>query len=332
MYYIENDFRNNNDFSSLEKLINLYYDLELPESAIGILKMAQLKEGLMNEDDWYLKLHQWKEALEVIQKKMKNNENNDFDLNKESDKDLLNKKVTCLDGLSDWENLLSLGEEIENKNPNNQILSIKMAPTLAKASLNLKEWDKLKHYTEKIKPEEDEEVYEKNFFKAVISIKEEDYQNAQEYINCAREAINDKIKNLLTESYQRAYKLLLANANLFELEEIISLYNKNNENLFEENKKKMKKKWDERLEIIDEDIKTYERILAIRGLVFSVEEDYNTYLKLAKICRKKDMFTTCMIVLNRLSKSLINCGFDEKVKVELSISKCLNENNSLLNN
>ena len=39
-----------------------------------------------------------------------------------------------------------------------------------------------------------------------------------------------------------------------------------------------------------------------------------------------------MIVLNRLSKSLINCGFDEKVKVELSISKCLNENNSLLNN
>ena len=94
----------------------------------------------------------------------------------------------------------------------------------------------------------------------------------------------------------------------------------------------MKKKWDERLEIIDEDIKTYERILAIRGLVFSVEEDYNTYLKLAKICRKKDMFTTCMIVLNRLSKSLINCGFDEKVKVELSISKCLNENNSLLNN
>ena len=332
LYYIENDFRNNNDFSSLEKLINLYYDLELPESAIGILKMAQLKEGLMNEDDWYLKLHQWKEALEVIEKKMKNNKNNDFDLNKESDKDLLNKKVTCLDGLSDWENLLSLGEEIENKNPNNQILSVKMAPTLAKASLNLKEWDKLKHYTEKIKPEVDEEIYEKNFFKAVISIKEEDYQNAKEYINCAREAINDKIKNLLTESYERAYKLLLANANLFDLEEIISLYNDPREDLFEENKKKMKKKWDERLQITDEDIKTYERILAIRGLVFPVEEDYDTHLKLAKICRKKDRFTTCMIVLNRLSKSLINCGFDEKVKVELSISKCLNENNSLLNN
>ena len=333
LYYIENDFRNNNDFSALEKLINLYYDLELPESAIGILKMAQLKEGLMNEDDWYLKLHQWKEALEVIQKKIMNNNNNDnFDLNKDSDKELLNKKITCLDGLSDWENLLSLGQDIERKNPDNEIIGIKMAPTLAKASLNLKEWDKLKIYIEKIKPEFDEEIYEKNFFKAVISIKEEEYENAQEYINYAREALDDKIKNLLSESYQRAYKLLLANANLFELEEIISLYNKNNENLFEENKKKMKKKWDERLEIIDEDIKTYERILAIRGLVFSVEEDYNTYLKLAKICRKKDMFTTCMIVLNRLSKSLINCGFDEKVKVELSISKCLNENNSLLNN
>ena len=80
----------------------------------------------------------------------------------------------------------------------------------------------------------------------------------------------------------------------------------------------------------DKDIKNYERTLAIRGLLFTLDEDYDTHLKLAKICRREDRFTTCMIVLNRLSKRLENCGANVSVNVKLSISKCLNENERLV--
>lgn len=322
LYYVENDFRNNNDFSSLEKLITLYYDLELPESAIGILKMAKINNKFINEEDWYLKLHQWKESLDVIKSKpITNNGKIDLEITKRS--------FICLDGLSDWESLLSLGDVVEKSENLNEEIVTKMSPALAKASFNLGEWEKLKHFSDKIKPEEDIEVYEKNFFDAVIAIKSSDYQSALSYIETARNAIDDKIKTLLSESYQRAYKLLLANEHLYELEEIISLQTKSEleDNLTEE-KKELKKKWDNRLELTDRDIKSYERILAIRRLVFELDDDYDSHLKLAKICRKEDRFTTCMIVLNRLSKRLQHCGTNVSVNVMLSISKCLNENNN----
>ena len=220
LYYVENDFRNNNDFSSLEKLITLYYDLELPESAIGILKMAKINNKFINEEDWYLKLHQWKESLDVIKKRpMISNGKIDLDLTK--------RFFICLDGLSDWESLLSLGDEVEKVDTLNDDILTRMSPELAKASFNLGEWDKLKHYSNKIKPEEDIQVYEKNFFDAIIAIKSFDFNAARNFIDEARSAIDDKIKTLLSESYQRAYKLLLANEHLYELEEIISLQTSN---------------------------------------------------------------------------------------------------------
>ena len=155
LYYVENYYRNNHDFTSLEKLITLYHDLELPESAIGILKLAKKHHELNNEEDWYLKLHQWKDTLDVINTKPKVDNEGKLDL------DITARNITCLDGLSDWESLLSLGKEIEmSANANvNEAFANKMNLALAKASLNLGEWDNLKYYTSKIKPEEDEDVY-----------------------------------------------------------------------------------------------------------------------------------------------------------------------------
>jgi hypothetical protein len=59
-----------------------------------------------------------------------------------------------------------------------------MAPSVAKASMNLGEWDKLKFYIELICTDEDDDdiMYEKNFFSAVMSIKEEDYKKATRFI------------------------------------------------------------------------------------------------------------------------------------------------------
>ena len=326
LYYVENYYRNNHDYKSLEKLITLYHALELPESAIGILKLAKKYHEITNEEDWYLKLHQWKETLDVINTKPKVDNEGKLDL------DITTRNITCLDGLSDWESLLTLGKEIEtNTNVNvnvNETFTSKMNLALAKASLNLGEWDNLKHYTSKIKPEEDEDIYETNFFSAVLEIKEKNYTKAQEYINKARNAIDEKIKTLLTESYQRAYKLLISNEQLYELEEIITLYTKTSHDDIRTRSELLRKRWDERLEISDKDIKNYERTLAIRGLLFRLDEDYETHLKLAKICRRENMYTTCMIVLNRLSKHLEHCDTNISVNVKLNISKCLTENNN----
>ena len=329
LYYKENDFRNNNDFNTLEQLIALYYELKLPEAAIGILKLAQLNNKIINRDDWYLKLHKWTEALSVYNKKLKNDPNN---------VDYLKGKFICLDGLCDWESLLNLGDELEGFNniengdnlirkpslTNDNELIPKMSPLIAKASFNLNEWDKLKYYIDRIQPDDDEEEYEKDFFQAVLAIKEENYPLANIHIEKARSFIDDKIKTLLSESYSRAYKLLLENDHLYELEEIILMRTDSSKKL---TKEKLKFKWDKRFEIVDEDIKTYDRILAIRSLVFPIEEDYDKHLDLAKICRREDRFTSCLNVLNRLNRKLGDFQKNVKIRVELDRNKCLYENN-----
>lgn len=328
LYYKENDFRNNNDFNTLEQLIALYYELKLPEAAIGILKMAQHNNKIINEDDWYLKLHKWNDALEVYNNKLKTDPTNS---------DLIKGKFICLDGLCDWESMINLADDVEKEGKehnsvhdnieNNQTLITKMSPSIAKASLNLNDWDKLKYYIEKIDPEDDEEEYEKTFFQAVLSIKEENYQSARAFIEKARNIVDDKIKTLLSESYGRAYKLLLENQHLYELEEIICMNTDSNSLNRKITKDKLKIKWDDRLEIVDEDIKTYDRILAIRGLVFSLSDDYDKHLQLAKICRNEDRFSNCLNVLNRLNRRLGQYEKQVKIKVELNINKCLYENN-----
>lgn len=321
LYYKENDFRNNNDFNTLEQLISLYYELKLPEAAIGILKMAQQNNKIINEDDWYLKLHKWKEALEVYNTKLKN-ENNAYNT------DLLKGKFQCLDGLCDWESLLNLAEETEqNSKYETENLINKMSPMISKASLNLSEWDKLSYYVDRIDPENEEDIYEKNFYKAVIFIKEQKFDDAQIYIDKARNIIDDSLKTLLSESYGRAYKLLLENEHLYELEEIINMNESKNRHC-KLSKEKLKLKWDQRLEIVDKEIDSYNKILAIRSLVFNLDEDYENHLDLAKICRKEDKFTTCFNVLNRINRKLGHIEKSIKIKVELNINKCLRENNN----
>ena len=71
-------------------------------------------------------------------------------------------------------------------------------------------------------------------------------------------------------------------------------------------------------------------MIGIRGIIFTPEEDYLTSLELAQICRKKDRFTTCMIVLNQLQKNLKNCEIDIKARVGLALAKCNHDDNDSL--
>ena len=140
LYYKENDFLMRNDFEHFEDLLELYYELKYPESAIGLLKLAEKNKGVYtylknkkNEEDniynneyiLYIKLHEYDKALKMIREQ----------LSIESDEkkiEILKKnKNICLNGLCDWEELFNNEENIdfnlgyesdsksENENENN---------------------------------------------------------------------------------------------------------------------------------------------------------------------------------------------------------------------
>ena len=84
LYYKENDFLLTNDFEHVEGLLELYYELKHPESAIGLLKLAENnKDKFMNlkkDNDeeniytnkymLYIKLHEYDKALQLINEKL----------------------------------------------------------------------------------------------------------------------------------------------------------------------------------------------------------------------------------------------------------------------
>ena len=336
LYYLEKSYRVQPEHQTFENLMDLYYDLCLPENAVGLFKSAQKKNKNIIEDDWFLKLRKWDEALKVKQRKRKEDPYN---------LELILASCACYEGLSDWENILAINEEVENNsdkifgNNDNGIITEsenKFYFYVAEASLYLKQWDKLEDCICKVKPYSDEEEFEKNIYQTIININKNNEAyllKAEKCIETTRRNLDKKLPTLLAESYERAYKFLIFNEYLYQLEEIIQFknleiksHNENNTCQLEKYKKILKRRWDRRLEIISEDTKTFERILSIRALVFNnIEEDYDKHLKLAEICREDDQFSKCMKILERLKK---NAGskIDIYVSLTLSISKCLKEN------
>ena len=333
LYYLENFYSLTNNKTLLKRIMDLYYELNLPESVVGI-SIEEKNNPIFKKDDWFIKLRKWDIALKRIEEKRKNEPPYNIDL--------IMDNYACLEGLSDWNNLLLLDDEIQSKkeeifvDEKDEKKYNKINYYVAESALNLNKWDKLEMSVAEMIPDNDDEKLDKTLYEAILSIHDNELSKAKLLIERARLSLLDKVKISLTESYERAYKSLLLNDNLYQLEEIIQLkeYQKNNNNNnssrkgFILNKKNLKNRWDRRMKNISEDSRAYEKILAIRNLVLNYEEDYEKHLDLAKICREDDEFKKSMNILERLNKNT------NKIHISLfvTLSKCLNENYELGDN
>ncbi len=124
LYYKENEFIKRNDFDHFEDLLELYYELKYPESAIGLLKLAEKSKDMyaylknkshekanIYNDEYilYIKLHEYDKALKMIKEQLVNEKN------EEKIEILKKNKDICLNGLCDWEELFN-DEEISMYN------------------------------------------------------------------------------------------------------------------------------------------------------------------------------------------------------------------------
>ena len=469
LYFKENHFLINK--GPIEDLLELYYELKLPESAVGLLKYIQKNsakgfdikssKNLFNFDKedknyneyiWYIKLHEYKKSLDIINKKL---ESKDI---KENVKSLKKNKNICLNGLCDWEQLLledigsndyyknNIGRVSTIKNLNDVDVKIKediqKELLLSKACMNLGEWEKLQihfsnvteifndyldlesqlitkdnedteedyldemifnfdsksilgdsniKYLEKLylnipkyltshEPKkdisffrdeqkfynyldnknskktknqfisyndiinnspsfafiinQDEIIFDLNFYSSLIYIEKKDYNLALEYINENKNMINNKIKSLLGESYNRGYELLIKNQLLFNLEQIIDYKsNTNRDSIYLDN---IINSLNSSIDIIGKDPVIYEKFLAIRSLILPIEKEFERYIYFSKMCRQFDLHDKSINILNRVKRKLkinnIVVGTspnlitnEMQIKIELSYNQCLFE-------
>ncbi|KPM03125.1 serine/threonine-protein kinase mTOR-like protein [Sarcoptes scabiei] len=270
LHYKEKEFQEKPTTEILGALITINNKLQQPKAAYGCLAYAS-KSGQITDivikDKWFEKLHNYESAFNAYKMRYEQDD---------SDFDSLIGQMRCLEMLSDWEKLYVLSKQVFNdSNENYRQL---MARMIVNSTWNLNKWNEMIEYSKYIPSDS----FESAFFEAVIKVNQDDFQQAQFYIDKARKLIDGELASMAEESYQRAYPVMVQVQMMSELEEVIQY------KLVPERQEMIKQKWWQRLQGCQRQIEDWQKILQIHSLVLSPQEDMKSWLKFAKLCEKNN--------------------------------------------
>lgn len=268
LHYKELEFEEEKTPSTVEALIYINNQLQQSDAAVGILRNAQKYRDFELKETWFEKLERWDEALQAYHRREKEDPNS-FEI--------IMGKMRCLHALGEWDLLSNLAEEkwslasIDHKRA--------IAPLAAAAAWGLGQWELMDNYLDAMKTQSPD----RSFFGAILSLHRNQFERASEHIEKAREALDTELSALLGESYNRAYGVVVRVQMLAELEEIIT-YKKNHGNTLKQ--ATMRATWTKRLKGCQRNPEVWQRMLKVRALVISPNENIDMWIKFANLCRK----------------------------------------------
>ncbi|XP_017768823.1 PREDICTED: target of rapamycin [Nicrophorus vespilloides] len=269
LHYKEEEFQrgeNSHNSQVVEALISINNKLQQKEAAEGLLQyVMQFSPDRPLQVRWYEKLHNWDKALSLYTERLKADYN---------DYDACLGQMRCLESLGEWENLHKL---VEERFDGLEADKKQKAGRLAAASAwGMKHWVSMERYV-KVIPRDTQDGA---FYRAILSIHKEHYDEAQRYIDMARDLIDTELTAMAGESYERAYNAMVVVQMLAELEEVIQY------RLIPERRPTLKAMWWQRLQSGQRLVEDWQRIIQVHSLVLTPKEDMHTWLKYASLCRK----------------------------------------------
>lgn len=266
----EEEFRNGATSQVVEALIHINNKLQQKEAAEGLLErvMAQREAGdasLKVQIRWYEKLHNWEKALNLYGEKLVQDSDN---------MEAYLGELRCFEALGEWVKLYNTVSKRWPQMSNDE--KFKAARLAAAAAWGLKEWDSMAKYVSFLP----ENTQDGAFYRAVLSIHNGDFNISKQFIDQARTLLDSELTAVAGESYQRAYGALVNAQLLAELEEVITY------KLVTERRESIRQGWWTRLQGGQRLVEDWRKILQVRGLVLTPQEDMATWLKFASLCRK----------------------------------------------
>uniref|UniRef100_A0A1B0GIX2 Serine/threonine-protein kinase TOR n=2 Tax=Lutzomyia longipalpis TaxID=7200 RepID=A0A1B0GIX2_LUTLO len=271
LHYKEREFYMKRDTQVYDSLIHINNKLQQKEAAQGLLEHFMANTDSSGEAStkvqvkWLEKLHSWDKALDTYRKKLI--------VTPDSVKDILGE-MRCLEAMGDWE---ELGKVVNDKwqtlGKEGQSHAGRLA---AVATWGLQDWERMHEYVSCIP----EDTQDGAFYRAVLSVHYENYENAQRLIDQTRDLLDTELTAMAGESYERAYGAMVCVQMLAELEEVIQY------KLVPERRQTIKEMWWKRLQGGQRLVEDWQRIIQVHSLVVSPQEDVHTWLKYASLCRK----------------------------------------------
>lgn len=271
LHYKELEFLQDQSSGAVEALIGINNQLQQSDAAIGILRKAQLyKEGIQLRETWFEKLERWEEALNFYNKREQ-----DIPEDQAVPVEIIMGKMRCLHALGEWEALANIaGNTWSNSSPDVQRL---IAPLATAAAWGLSKWDSMDNYLQSMK----RFSTDRSFFGAILALHRNQFREALKCVQQTREGLDTELSALVSESYNRAYTVVVRVQMLAELEELI-LYKQTDD----KKKATMRRTWETRLKGCQRNVEVWQRMLRLRALVISPSENMHMWIKFSNLCRK----------------------------------------------
>ena len=271
LHYKELEFLQDQSSGAVEALIVINNQLQQSDAAIGILRKAQLyKDGIQLRETWFERLERWEEALAIYDKREK-----EIPDDQPTPVEIVMGKMRCLHALGEWDALADLtGTTWANSAPEVQR---KIAPLATAAAWGLGKWDSMDNYLSSLKRYSPDRA----FFGAILALHRNQFREALNCVQQAREALDTELSALVSESYNRAYQVVVRVQMLAELEELI-VYKQCDE----KKQATMRKTWETRLKGCQRNADVWQRMLRLRALVIAPSENMHMWIKYANLCRK----------------------------------------------
>uniref|UniRef100_A0A0P4VNQ8 Serine/threonine-protein kinase TOR n=2 Tax=Scylla TaxID=6760 RepID=A0A0P4VNQ8_SCYOL len=282
LHYKEEEFHKGPTSEVLEHLISINNKLGQKEAAAGLLEYARKnnRTDMKVQERWHEKLHDWDQALQAYSTKLET---------QPDDLALVLGQMRCLEALGEWGELYSvacdrwMGTMAED-------LRAQMARVASASAWAMGEWSMMEEYSRCIPRDTNEGA----FYRAVLAVHKDQHHVAQQYIDTARDLLDTELTAMVGESYQRAYNSMVAVQMLAELEEVIQY------KLVPERRLPITHIWWERLQGCQRVVEDWQKILQVRSLVLSPQEDMRPWLKFASLCRKSGRLALSHKTLVRL--------------------------------
>lgn len=275
LHYKELEFLQDQSGGAVEALIQINNQLQQYDAAIGILRRAQLyTEGISLRETWFEKLERWEEALDFYKQRERENAASGEG---EGRIDIIMGKMRCLHALGEWDALSTLAQDTFHTSS----LEVQrmIAPLATASAWGLRKWDLMDDYLSVMKIHSPD----RSFFGAILSLHRNQFVEASRFIQKAREGLDTELSALVSESYNRAYAVVVRVQMLAELEELIVYKQSQNNPAKQET---MRRTWETRLLGCQRNVEVWQRMLKLRALVISPKENMQMWIKFANLCRK----------------------------------------------
>ncbi|KAJ2349704.1 phosphatidylinositol kinase- protein kinase tor1, partial [Coemansia sp. RSA 2671] len=271
--YREAEWVDNKDYDTIEKLIELNQNLDLNDSALGMLNYVRKEQPhIYNSDQWRLRLQQWDETLGAHESVRVGDSPSYLSLS---------DKIRRMFESSDWDALFPIYNHIwegDDKLMQEASAHVGMCFTWAMGYLE---------YTEYFKTRLPEDSKDKPLFTALLHAHKGQFSEATDYIRLAREEMQSTLISHISEPYSRGYQQVFRCQMLTELEEVIAFRT----TASDERKAVIAKTWKQRFNCIKRDVGMWLKLMRLHSIAIRPIHDIDTWIKFINTSRSAGQLT-----------------------------------------